>query len=477
MGYLGAFTIGLSLIGAMISGCFPLSGGKRWHLSVLASFVALVSFVGILLFQRFWGGGEMALSVWSGAEIRALGGGISMRWDGLSVMLSVVISVIFFSYHFLSGDKRSYGWSEGASILLLLTSYLGVVASSTLFSFLLFWAVGLVPRILLCGFVGRERKMGMLKDSVTLSLLGFLFLCLLMLMFAPETRQSLDSWLLFEGAGWEISPDSIGFWLLVFLSAILSGTFPFHGELRRVYSLNSIEDLAPLALQPVFGFTLLIRFLDIFPAETIRYFGPIIFVVGTILTFLFSLRYWVAKEEKERIYWIQQIILNICMVGIFTLSASGWRGAFLCFLFQALSVPLLIFVFALSKAYEIGNPIKTPKFSLVRAIALMIVLFLPVSFGFQGLLIIFSALRDAAPYLAIPLFGAVLLFSLVGARDFLGVEMDVSRTSRGGDLTKFEILAVAPILFLLITGALIPALLNLPMGDIAQTLIRKVMGV
>lgn len=477
MGILGVFALGFPLIGAAISGCLPLGGVRRWYLSVAASLVAFVSFTWILSRQRYWGSGVTELVVWSGNEISFLGGGISLRWDELSTSLSLFVSVIFFCYHFLSGSRRSYGWSDGSSSLVLLASYLGAIASSTLFSFILFWVMGLVPRILLCGFVGREKKMNVLKDSVTLSFFSFLFLCLLMLIFAPETRQSLDSWLLFSGSGWEISPNSIGFWLLVFLSASLSGTFPFHGELRRVYSLNSIEELAPLALQPIFGFTLLIRFLDIFPGTTVKFFGPIIFVIGTVLTLLFSLRYWLAKEEKERIYWIQQTILNICMIGIFTLTAAGWRGAFLCFLFQLLSVPLLIFVFALSKTYEVGNPIKTPLFSSVRALALMIVLFLPVSFGFHGLLTVFSALRDTAPYLALPLFAAVLVFGLVGARDFLGSELEDSAASRAGDLTRFEVLAVTPILLLLVTGALIPVILNVPMGDIAQNLIRKVVGI
>jgi NADH:ubiquinone oxidoreductase subunit 4 (subunit M) len=467
-GLLGTF---LPLLVVALAASGPFRGAQLRAISLAVHLVSWACF--LLVTLRFYtadAGTDFSVfspailtgSQWSGAT--------ALRWNFPAAAICLVACSVFVSFHFIAREMLERSRASVAGLAGYLCCLLGALGADHPLLFCVFFAGAIVPRLVLHGLDSREGRIEAVKESAFLAVIAMISLLVCVLAFAEPFRAGLGDWFKIEGRDRVVLPGGIGITLMLLAASIGAGIFPFHGNARRIFQLGELERAVPLSLQPIFGFSLLFRFgLASFPQE-FREFAPVLLGLFAVGIAYCAVGFFGSKGARDRVFWLQQTFSCFVAVGFFSLSLKGWHGAEVLLFFECMAIPFFLLVLAcherrpaLPSALEIG---RYPAFALSTALAALFALFLPVSVGFYGVLLVTWSLVGVYYW---PLPFVILSMPLIA---FAGVRImyfklgDRASLPSGEftDLRRDEMVAIFPLGIALLLLGLLPRILMGPMG-------------
>ena len=469
-GLLGTF---LPLLVVALSASGPSRGRNLWTLSLGAHFVSWLCFL-IVVLQFYTAEAGANFSVISPAILNGSqwSAATPLRWGFPVAALCLVACSVFVSFHFMARDLLERSRASVAGLAGYLCCLLGALGADHPLLFCVFFAGALVPRLVLHGLDSSAARIEAVKETFFLSVVALLSLVICVLAFAEPFRGTLGTWFKIESRDHVILPGGIGIFLLLLAASIGAGVFPFHGNARRIFQLGELERAVPLALQPLLGFSLLFRFgLASFPQE-FRAFSPMLLGLFSVGIAYCAVGFFGSRAARDRVFWLQQTLSCFVAVGFFSLSVKGWHGAQVLLFFECMAIPFFLLVLScherrpsLPSVFEIG---RYPAFALSTALAALFALFLPVSVGFYGVLLVTWSLVGVYFWPLPFVIFSMPLIALAGVRIMyfkLG-ERPVQTPGAGEfvDLRRDEIVAILPLGLTLLFLGLLPRLLMGPMG-------------
>jgi NADH-quinone oxidoreductase subunit M len=463
--FLPLFVAGLCALG-------PLRGRKLWSLSLVVHLVSWVCFLGLAAgFYTHLVAQDAAITSPVILTKSAWSGNMGMRWTYQSAILSLAAASVVVCFHLIGREILESSRATLAGLSAYLTCVLGALGADHPLLFCVFLAGAILPRLVFTGLDSGEDRIQAVKETAFLSVVAFLSLLLCVLVFAEPFRASLPAWFTISGATMEALPGSIGFSLMLLAAFVSAGIFPFHGSFRRVYEMASMQRAVPLALQPLFGFSLLFGFgPSTFPNE-FHLFGPTLLGIFSVGVAYCAVGFLGSRQARDRIFWLQQVMSCLIAIGFFSLTLKGWHGASVLLFFQSAVVPFCLLVLACHERRPGFLPIqeigKFPAFALSTVLAVLFSLFLPVTVGFYGVLLVIWSLVKGNSWPLPFVILAVPMVAIAGLRIMffrLGEENRSAATGTFTDLQRDELFAIFPLGFTLLLLGLVPKILLGPMG-------------
>jgi NADH-quinone oxidoreductase subunit M len=252
--------------------------------------------------------------------------------DGVSVFLvalaTLMLAVAILAATFMVAERQR------AFLILMLfleSAVIGVFVSLNLFLFFVFWEAMLIPSYFLLGVWGEERRVYATMKFVIYTILGS-FLMLVGIFYLWSQTGTLDM----PGAhGLVANPVSSSAQNWLFLAfglafAIKTPLFPFHTWAPTAYSESPVPFLIALAgvlsKAGAFGF---IRYsLPLFPAAAHAWQAPV--SILAIIGLLYASGLALVQTDIKRLVAFSSIShMNVIVLGIFTLNATGLVGSVL----------------------------------------------------------------------------------------------------------------------------------------------------
>jgi len=457
----------------------PFKGRKLWSLSLLVNLISWACFIFLTagFYTREIGESGSILSPLILGQ-NPWTGDLSFRWDFQSAVISLAASTVVVCFHFLARKTLEQSRSSVASICSYLGCLLGALGAGHLFLFSIFFAGSLVPRFVFTGVSVKENGINSVRESAFLGIVALFSLIIVVLGFSEPFRGSLSTWFQFSGGDRVVLPGAIGFSLLLFAAAIGAGIFPFHGNSRKSFEMESMERSVPLALQPLLGFTILFRFsVDLFSTE-FRSFGPFLLGLFSLGLFYCSICFLGSKNSRDRVFWLQQAMASLVAIGFFSLNRKGWHGGSVLLFFQSLAIPFFLIVLSCHErrpTLAINRITNFPIFALSTVSAVLFALFLPLSVGFYGVLLVIWSLVESQPWFLPFVIISIPIIALAGIKSMffqMGEKPNPAVAGEFKELSYEEILAILPIGALLLFLGLMPKILMGPIGVSASALLQ-----
>ena len=146
--------------------------------------------------------------------------------------------------------------------------------------------------------------------------------------------------------------------------------------------------------------------------------------------------------------------------------------------FQSLAIPYFLIVLSCHErrpALTINRITSFPIFALSTVSAVLFALFLPLSVGFYGVLLVVWSLVDSQPWFLPFVIISIPVIALAGIKSMffqMGDKLNVAAVGEFKELTYEEILAILPIGGLLLFLGLMPKILMGPIGVSASALLQ-----
>src|SRR5437870_1124536 len=283
---------------------------------------------------------------WTTDWIPSLGVKYDFGVDGIAILLIILttfMGIIAIASSFTAIDHRQKEYY--VLLLLLQTGMLGTFCALDFFLFYVFWEVMLVPMYFIIGIWGGPRKLYAAIKFFLYTLAGSV-LMLLSILALYFFNSSGIPFLNIHGLGnpgtfavlqyhkiGHLIPPTLQFWIFAgffFGFAIKVPMFPFHTWLPDAHveapTAGSIILAAILLKMGTYGF---VRFaLPILPDGTKQWLLPIVILslIGIIYGALVSL---VQKDMKKLVAYSSVSHLGFVMLGMFALNPMGMRGSVL----------------------------------------------------------------------------------------------------------------------------------------------------
>jgi hypothetical protein len=456
---------------ALLATILPLSYGRIRQLSLLSCGLSLVGIV-ILLSQVYLAGDfvmqRFDLVAHSVGGKGKLGG---MVWVFPALVLGLAFQLVHFAQLVLDGPR-----SRGSRYVLVAQSVfvgaaLGVLASPGLLTAAGFLGLMVFTRYIYHSVGLRPPSLASVSDTAAIGLAGVLLLGLVGLLQGEAYRELVGQWFRLDFGSYEITAGSLGFLLLTLGVALVSGLFPFHGSLRRIFEVVTLEKAVFGPLQTVTALWILFSIAPQIYLSEMNRFSAWLSVVSVIGVFFSSLFLLAAQQIRGKLFWLHQFIGCFSLLGIFLLTPKSWHGVLILLGSMALAMALVVFALGCRSRRPEGTWGLRPKLGTLLVLAILSAFLFPLSAGFYGgVLVFWDALRAGgvvavAAAVSLPLFfwGARGLFSMedFGERD--------TELATSGDLSASEWLALSPLVVLLMFSGLVPKLILSPLGRVIES--------
>ena len=410
-----------------------------------------------------------------------LGGGINYRMgvDGISVLfilLTAFLTPLCIISSAKSVKKRMLEYM--VAFLVLETLMLGVFCALDMVLFYLFFEAVLIPMFIIIGVWGG-------KDRVYAAYKFFLFTLLgSVLMLAAMLWLYYYSGVAF-GAGnattdiRELSKLDIPagaqtwLWLAFFASfAVKMPMWPVHTWLPDAHVQAPTAGSVILAgiLLKLGGYGLIRFSIPMFPDASIK-FAPLVFWMSVIAIIYTSLVAYRQKDMKKLIAYSSVAHMGFVTMGIFAVNVQGMQGA----IFQMISHGIVsgALFFAVGIIYErmhtreiafYGGLVKyMPMYAAVFMLFTMANVGLPGTSGFVGELLTMVGAYQVNPWIAFgAAFGMILsaVYALHLYREVVFGEVKNDKLHGIKDMTKREIIIMAPLVVMTILLGIYPSLIT-----------------
>lgn len=386
---------------------------------------------------------------------------LSIVPDGIGLIFGATSALLICLYLFVMREKLENKTSAIAGLSVFYSAFLLCLLTQDFFTFLMGLTAMVLPRLFLLGggHTGGGWKIRLLGEVMTISFLGVvaLLICLLVFVGARSGLVPGTDWFELSFSSWEVKPRVLGFALLYLSVLMISGSFPFHSVNRRIFQRLDPSSVLPSVLLPLVALSLLTRFGLVVFSDEFRIFRESIVIFSAVgaLTGVIGLA-WV-EGLRARVFWIQQVFLHLCFLGVFSLNVSGLQGAIYLAVHQVLAVGIFLIINnleGLAGGVSWLSVLKRiPRLGLMSILSQGFLLCFPLSLGFWGCnLILRSMVRSSDIATGLTLVGIPLF--LRGASGLLGLKkenrLDVDREIPNIDGNRdFVFLPVFLLLFLM----------------------------
>lgn len=332
-------------------------------LHFLYSLCFLIFFNPNLLSSSF----SQELVIFKSGWLKILGGSATFGVDGLSLLLCVLTSFVFFislivsKYSITSKHKLYY-----ALIMCLEASILGIFCSKDVFLFLTFWFLELIPMYFLILLWGRENsKNAATKYMIYNSLSSILLIFGLLILYYYNFTVSGVLTGNIDALSFDEFINPIWFQITIFIClavsfAIKSSLFPFHrwyifSQQSSPMPINMIMASSTLCMG-AYGF---IRFnMQIFPTA-FKTMAVILMYVAIFNMIFGAFTGFIKKNIKDIISYCYISISSFVLLGFTTANSTGITGScfhiFACTLIFAALYAIVGFIHLRTKNYDIDE--------------------------------------------------------------------------------------------------------------------------
>ena len=393
--------------------------------------------------------------------------------DGISLLL--ILMTTFITVICILASWTEINTRLKAYMILFLfseTGALGVLMSTDLFLFYIFWEIVLIPMVFIIGIWGSERRLYSAIKFFLFTFAGSLFMLLGILAVyfyhGKLTGQyTFDAPVLFKNP----VPPYIQMWafLALFLGfAVKVPMFPLHTWLPDAHTeaptAGSILLAAILLKLGTYGF---VRFsLPLLPIASIK-FAPLMIALS-IIAILYGAWVTIAQKDiKKLIAYSSVSHMGFVMLGVFVFNIEGLKGGLLQMVNHGISTGALFLlvgmIYERTHSRMIGDYTGLinvlPLYGLSFLVVLLSSMGMPVTNGFIGELFVLIGAYKAHWIYTIPvvigiLMGAVYLLWMF-QRVFLG-SFSYAGNNPLKDLVLREKLAMVPIVILIFWIGLYP---------------------
>ena len=337
----------IPLVGALVI-LFFVNKSRAGAIRIIATATAVIDFFASLYLWPNFDRAATGSAMWQFREtydwIPSLGVKYDFGVDGISLLLILLttfmgIIAVVSSYSAIQFREKEYY----ALLLMLQTGMIGTFCALDFFLFYVFWEIMLVPMYFIIGIWGGARKLYAAIKFFLYTLAGsvLMLLSILALYFFNDGgipflnikglgNEATFAVLQYHEIG-HLIPPTLQFWIFLgffFGFAIKVPMFPFHTWLPDAHTeaptAGSIILAAVLLKMGTYGF---IRFaLPILPSATIQLLPFIVglSIVGIIYGALVTL---VQKDMKKLIAYSSVSHLGFVMLGMFALNPMGLKGS------------------------------------------------------------------------------------------------------------------------------------------------------
>jgi NADH-quinone oxidoreductase subunit M len=487
------------LVGALAIAAMPAARTTLIRRTALAS--ALVTLALSLLMLAAFAVGRTGFQFVEAADwVPDLGIQYKLGVDGLSVLLIVLTTTLTAISILASFDPIKTRVKEYmVSFLVLEIGMIGVFVALDLFLFYIFWELVLVPMYLIIGIWGGANRIYATMKFVLYTLVGSLLMLVAILATAWTHQTATGSWAgafdyqtlqAFAAAG------SFGrdFQLLAFLALFLAFAikvpmFPFHTWLPDAHTeaptAGSVILAGVLLKLGAYG---LIRFaVPLYPEAAHAFAWPII--VLSVVAIVYGAIVSIVQPDLKRLIAYSSVShMGFVTLGIFIFTATAYQGAVLQIINHGLITGGLFLLVGV--VYERthdrtiarmgGLAAVLPIWSTVFGFFILASVGLPGLSGFVGEFLVFVGAFMYAPGIAVSAILAMVLaatyllwmFQRVGfgtVSDFISGIRDHMT-----DMTRTELLTVAPLAALIVVFGLFPGLILDFLGGPAQAFLAAV---
>jgi NADH-quinone oxidoreductase subunit M len=236
--------------------------------------------------------------------------------------MTIVVTAAAVGYGFWSGRDRPAAYL--GLLLFLEAATVGVFAAQDLLLFYVFWEAMMIPLYVLIGVWGGPGRLAATIKFVVYTLAGSL-LMLVSIIALGLSRGSFD----LESAGGANASTWI---FLGFLAAfaVKAPLWPFHGWLPDAYREAPAEVAAVLSgvISKAAAYGLLVFVIPIFPTVVADWRAPVLALasIGLVYGSLLAFR---APDVRGVIAYSSLAQMNLIVIGLFAVNASGSTGALL----------------------------------------------------------------------------------------------------------------------------------------------------
>jgi NADH-quinone oxidoreductase subunit M len=376
------------------------------------------------------------------------------------VGLTAVVTAAAIGYGLWAGRERAGVY---LSLLLLLEgATIGVFAAQDLVLFYVFWEAMLIPLYVLIGVWGGAGRLGATVKFVVYTMVGSLFM-LVAIIAAGLGAGTFDMTQLGAGTStWIFLGFAIAF-------AVKAPLWPFHGWLPDAYRESPPEVAAVLSgvISKTAAYGFLAIAVPFYPDVALDWRVPVL-VLATIGLVYGSLLAFRAPDVRGVIAYSSLAQMNLIVIGLFAINASGTTGALLHMVNHGLVSAALFLLagtierrtstgeLALLGGMARGRPVLATIFIATGVIALAV----PGSTAFAAEFLVLNGIFTVGWGWAVVGAGAIVLAALYMLRLISAVlheDVGSAVPAEALDLRPAEIGVIAPLLVALLALSFWPA--------------------
>ncbi len=458
-----SFIIWLPTLGALLLLFFQ----DEERIKTIALTTALADFV-ISLFLLVWWVNDGSMQFQENfAWVPQLGINYHLGVDGISLFLVLLTTllgpiVVLFSWHNVKENLKAY-------LFLLLaqqTGMLGVFLSLDLALFFIFWEFTLIPMYFLIGRWGGKNRVYAAVKFFLYTMAGSALMLVVILTLYWKLG-SFD-WMTLQKSPMDVRFQTLAFVAFALAFAIKIPLFPFHTWLPDAHvqapTAGSVILAGVLLKMGTYGF---LRFnLPLFPDATHLY-TPLLAALAIIGILYGALVALVQKDVKSLVAYSSIAHLGFVMLGIMALTHQGVSGAVLQSVNHGLSTGALFLMIGMvydrrhtRLLSEYGGLWKqVPVWSALFIIVVLASVGLPGLNGFVGEFTILVGVFQANPWWAVfATLGVIFAawYLLTAVRGMVQGPLDEEKNGKLTDLTRREMLVLAPLVILFFLIGLFP---------------------
>lgn len=405
---------------------------------------------------------------WSVDWIPTLGTKLSFMADGVSTMLSLLVSIVMLVVY-ISGLNKKVD-NQGAFYGLLLLSQAGITGvflASDALLFYFFWELALIPVYFLCSQWGGEKRI-----AVTLKFFIYTFVGSLMLLAAiiflgtKGVAGNSFAWESIVAAGKSLPVDQQQwmFWLIFIAFAIKMPIFPFHTWQPDTYEQSPTPVTIVLsALMVKMGLFAVLRWLLPVLPEGVVYWSDTVITLSVIGIVYASLLAIVQKDLKRLVAYSSIAHMGLMSAVAFAGTNVGMHGLAVQMFNHGINIAgMWVIVHMIEQRWGTrdmralgGMATVAPKMAIALVVISLANIALPLTNGFVGEFMLFNGLFQSASEYSITFMVVAGLGVILGAVYTLNM---IQRTAYGAavemkegkDLTTNEYIGLAIIIGLII---------------------------
>lgn len=426
---------------------------------------------------------------WSMDWITRIGAQVSLVADGMSIMLSLLVSIVMLVVYISNYNKEVENPGSFYGLMLLAQAGItGVFLAGDALLFYFFWELALIPVYFLCSQWGGEKRIKVTFKFFIYTFLGSLMLLAAIIFLSLKNQGGYAfAWENIVRAGMALPIDQQQwlFWLIFIAFAIKMPIFPFHTWQPDTYEQSPTPVTIVLsALMVKMGIYAVVRWLLPVVPDGVAFWSDTVIILSIIGIVYASLLAIVQTDLKRLVAYSSIAHMGLMSAAAFAYTGVGMHGLMVQMFNHGINITgMWLIVNMIEQRWgtrdmrELGGMATTaPKMAIALVIISLANIALPLTNGFIGEFMLFNGLFQSASNYNITFMVIAGLGIILGAVYTLNM---VQRTAYGNpvkmtleqDLTVNEYIGLAVVISLIIFLGAYPK----PLLDMTSSVVTMMM--